>query len=258
MPFTPAHAAAALPFRRTRLPVAAIVLGTMSPDFLYFLRLTPKGRFGHTLLGILALDLPLSLLLLWLWKRYLSASLWAILGRDHRRSPTADATNPARFWLLAVPAILLGAATHVLWDSFTHSGFWPYHHIAFLSTVVSVPVLGEEMGFELLQQISSVVGLVIVGFWLREEYRLGPRGYRLLVAPAWRWPVGLSLLVATAAATLRSWMAVRAGRPPFDAGPLVFGRWIVTWMSTLFVLWLALSVVLDGQRLRSSSDAQRS
>src|SRR5579875_1686228 len=67
VPFTPAHTVAALPFRRSRrLDMAALVVGCLSPDFEYFLRGEARGSFGHTLTGLIVLDLPLSLLVLWL------------------------------------------------------------------------------------------------------------------------------------------------------------------------------------------------
>lgn len=37
MPFTPSHVAAALPFLRTPLIPAALVIGTMTPDLFYYL-----------------------------------------------------------------------------------------------------------------------------------------------------------------------------------------------------------------------------
>ena len=65
MPFTIAHAAAALPLRKTRLVLSALVIGTMVPDLQYFLRMAPDDRYGHSLRGALLLSLPLGLLTLW-------------------------------------------------------------------------------------------------------------------------------------------------------------------------------------------------
>ena len=46
MPFTPAHVAAALPFRRTRLIWSALIVGTIAPDLEYYVRLNADGRSG--------------------------------------------------------------------------------------------------------------------------------------------------------------------------------------------------------------------
>ena len=39
MPLTIAHPAAVLPFRHSRLPISALVIGSLAPDFEYFLHL---------------------------------------------------------------------------------------------------------------------------------------------------------------------------------------------------------------------------
>ena len=79
MPFTLSHGAAALPFRRLRLVPSALLVGTFAPDFEYFLRLAPDDRFGHTLLGTFVLTLPVALLVLWLFHRYVKLPLATLL-----------------------------------------------------------------------------------------------------------------------------------------------------------------------------------
>jgi|HubBroStandDraft_1064217.scaffolds.fasta_scaffold451974_2 hypothetical protein len=58
MPFTLAHAAAALPFRRLHLVWSGLVIGTFAPDLEYFVRFSPNDGYGHTLVGALVLSLP--------------------------------------------------------------------------------------------------------------------------------------------------------------------------------------------------------
>jgi Domain of unknown function (DUF4184) len=67
VPFTLAHGAAALPFRRLHLVFSGLLVGAFAPDFEYFLRCSPDDGFGHTLLGTFVLTLPLALLVLWLF-----------------------------------------------------------------------------------------------------------------------------------------------------------------------------------------------
>ena len=73
MPFTPAHIAAVLPFRRTRMLWSALVVGAVAPDLEYFLRMSPQGRYGHTLAGLFVFTLPLGLLTLWLFHAFVKA-----------------------------------------------------------------------------------------------------------------------------------------------------------------------------------------
>ena len=115
MPFTLSHAAAALPFRRTRLVMSAVVVGCFAPDFEYFSPLGHHGSFGHTLTGMFVLDLPLGLAVLWLFHRYVREPLTACLPEGARerldRTPDTFAMNSfSRFAMIAF-SILVGIAT---------------------------------------------------------------------------------------------------------------------------------------------------
>lgn len=121
MPFTVSHAAAALPLRRARLVTSALVVGTMAPDFEYFLPLQAHDHFGHTFPGILVLTLPVALLVLWIFHTFVKASAAALLPR-RLQSRLAGHLGKFRFgglgrFLLIVLSILVGIATHILWDS---------------------------------------------------------------------------------------------------------------------------------------------
>lgn len=175
MPFTPAHAAAVLPFQRTRLITSALVIGSFSPDFEYFLRFAPQGNFGHTFVGLFAFDLPVALLVFWLYQAYAREPILAWLPRKIRlRMPSRSILSSiwnARGMALVLISILIGAATHIIWDSFTHRSFWPYHHWHFLSHTIQLPVIGTVQYFKLLQYISTIAGLVALLIWFWYWYR---------------------------------------------------------------------------------------
>ena len=178
MPFTPAHAAAALPFRRSRLVPSALVIGTCAPDFEYLLRLAPRGRFGHTPLGALVLTLPVALLVLWMFHAFVKQPAAILLPEAvrHRLPHTSDKFRfggPAGF-LLIIASILVGIATHLLWDSFTHPNTWPCRHWEILRQPFILPIIGEMPLFKILQHSSTVVGMVIVAAWLLLWYRTTP------------------------------------------------------------------------------------
>ena len=62
MPFTVSHAAAVLPLKNSRLPLAALMVGSMSPDFAYFLPAALSARTAsHSLPGIFLFCLPAGL-----------------------------------------------------------------------------------------------------------------------------------------------------------------------------------------------------
>jgi hypothetical protein len=154
MPFTFAHAGAAIPFRRTKLIASAVVVGCFAPDFEYFIKLAPKGGFGHTVLGLFVFDLPLGLAVYWVFHRYGKEPLSAWLPKGVRQrvkvGPSiAELRGVGQFALVSL-SILVGATTHIFWDSFTHPGFWPYQHWHFLSGTVRLPLEGSVQNYKLL------------------------------------------------------------------------------------------------------------
>jgi hypothetical protein len=175
MPFTFAHAAAALPFRRTRLIPSALVVGCFAPDLPYFVRLSPGGGFGHTIPGLFVLDLPLGLAVLWLFHRYAKEPLWNWLPEGFRQrvrlGPRTLDLRASRLALVLV-SIFVGSVTHILWDSFTHHSFWPYHHWQFLRYSVPLPIMGSLQLFDLLQYASSVIGMIVIFVWFLRRVRI--------------------------------------------------------------------------------------
>lgn len=175
MPFTLSHAAAALPFRRTRLIMPAVVVGCLAPDFEYFLPFTHHGAFGHTLEGVFEFDLPLSLAMLWLFYRYALEPLGACLPEGARerlgsRSHTLQINSLSRL-ALTVFSILVGVSTHILWDGFTHSGYWISDQLHFLYTEVTLPLFGPRPWYGILQYLSSALGIVVILLWYIHWYR---------------------------------------------------------------------------------------
>ena len=58
MPFTFAHPAAIIPINsrfKSKFCLTGLVLGSMAPDFEYFIRLKPYSAYGHNLIGFLYL-----------------------------------------------------------------------------------------------------------------------------------------------------------------------------------------------------------
>jgi hypothetical protein len=65
MPFTFSHPAIILPFLKSRkknlFSATGLIVGSIIPDFEYFLTLSVERRFGHTINGIFYFDLPCAL-----------------------------------------------------------------------------------------------------------------------------------------------------------------------------------------------------
>jgi hypothetical protein len=175
MPFTLSHAAAALPFRRTRLILSAVIIGCFAPDFEYFVPFAHHGSFGHKLPGVFLLDLPLSLAVLWLFHRYAKEPLAACLPASARArlqlGPRTLSINSLSRFALVVFSILVGIATHLFWDSFTHTGYWLSDHLPLLSHNVQLPLFGWRPWYAILQYISSAVGILVLLLWGIHWYR---------------------------------------------------------------------------------------
>jgi hypothetical protein len=158
MPFTPAHPAAVLPLAGTRLPLSALVAGSVAPDFEYLLRLRPAGSFAHSAVGLVTFSLPVSLL------AYLVAQglLIPAIAGAFRVRPVPRTAAP----LMVLVALLVGLLSHVAWDSFTHpSGLVVTHWPTLSTTVLGVPL------FEVLQHASSAVGLTAIALFVWHHHR---------------------------------------------------------------------------------------
>ncbi|MEU8518468.1 DUF4184 family protein [Streptomyces sp. NBC_01216] len=154
MPFTLSHAAAMLPVirrdgtARGPLIASALVAGSFSPDMTYFAATAIPGAmlFGsvtHSAVGVVTVDVFITAALVAAWL-VVREPLVALLptrwrGRVHglvrgrswrgRRAPVLAGW----FCLSAV----LGATTHVVWDSFTHPDRWGTRAIPFLGELVA-------------------------------------------------------------------------------------------------------------------------
>ena len=175
MPFTPAHAAAVFPFRRTRLVWSALIVGTMAPDFEYFLRLAPEGRHGHTMPGVFLLTLPLAMVTLWLFHRFVKTPFVELMpdGLKRRLTPYAAEFRFGRTsrFALIVASVMVGILTHLIWDSFTHPNGWSVLHWPLLQHRIHLPFVGGAPIYRPLQNASTVFGMAFLLVWLAVWYR---------------------------------------------------------------------------------------
>ncbi|HTD25296.1 MAG TPA: DUF4184 family protein [Terriglobales bacterium] len=241
MPFTLSHAAAALPLRRLKLVTSALVIGTLAPDFEYFLRLAPDDGYGHTLQGAFLLTLPLALVTLWLFHAFVKLPLVGLFPDSIERRLVGYLeefrfAGAARFALIVV-SISVGIATHLVWDSFTHSGTWLYRNGPFLGQPMKILFFGPIPAYRVFQHTSTIVGIAALSIWLLLWYRnTKPSAQPLSQSLPTRRKVVILVTVAAIAlvgAAIRSIIAV--GIP---ANYLVERRFVGLWVVTLIsLLW---------------------
>lgn len=179
MPFTPSHLAAALPFLRTPLVPAALAIGTMAPDFPYYVprRLEIPRELTHSPLGLVTVDLAMTLVGVAIWWLLLREPVVDLLPAPIReriphRAPSAwwrGRRSPAGALLLIVVSALVGGATHLIWDAFTHPGRL-VDQVGFLHRQVG-PLAVDKW----LQHASTVGGIVALGLWAGLRLRRAPR-----------------------------------------------------------------------------------
>ena len=75
---------------------------------------------------------------------------------------------------LVLLSLLVGAATHILWDSFTHGGYWPARHFPWFWETLPNPVIGDLHYYKILQYLSTGIGLLVVLFWILHWMRTAP------------------------------------------------------------------------------------
>jgi len=226
MPFTISHAAAVLPFSRPlarwRL-LSAAVIGSMVPDFGWFSPWRPARFETHSLDALVTFCLPVGLATYWLFQRLIRTPIMELLpagayGRWRSSAQPADYRS-LRQWLLASCGILGGAITHLVWDAFTHEGGRGVRMIPALQDPV-LQIGGHSVaGVHLVQDVNSLLGLIVVFAFVVYSLRPGNAGAslprRLATAERRQW-IGAYLLVAAA---LSGIFLLFRHRPPPNISP---------------------------------------
>jgi Domain of unknown function (DUF4184) len=205
MPFTFSHPAAVLPIHsrfKNWIPLSALVIGSLVPDAAYYLPMPEHFRnHSHALLGTFSSSLPLGILV-WLIFYWLAPSAVFLLPSPHREAiePRLKPRLASLPQALGVAlAVLIGAWSHVLWDSFTHVRGWIVKH----SPLLQRPLFGNgPPAYKDLQYFSSVFGLCVLFYaynkWLKAS------GFRLWIwrKPGWRFYLwfGVAVICLVAAA----------------------------------------------------------
>ena len=171
MPFTFSHPAIVLPLAylpKHWFSMTGLIIGSLTPDFEYFFRMRLKSEFSHTIDGLFWFDLPLGIILAFIFHTLVRDSLINNLPTflKSRFSPITQFNWNQYFmknWFVVSISVIIGAASHLLWDSFTHD------HGYFVEVF---PVLTESVNFlkkqvsilKILQHASTLIGGFVVAF----------------------------------------------------------------------------------------------
>jgi hypothetical protein len=155
VPFTFSHPAAVLPLSlipKKWISITGLVIGSITPDFEYFLRMEQYSIYSHTYGGIFWFDLPLGLLLTYLFnyliRKEFIESLPVFLNRRFSRFSvfTRDLTRFKNL-LFILSSLFIGIASHIIWDKLTHK---------------TVHVIDEQEHYNVFWEANSIVGAAII------------------------------------------------------------------------------------------------
>jgi hypothetical protein len=245
MPFTFSHPALVLPLLYVRkhqrwVSATGLLLGSIAPDFEKFFRMELVNEYSHSSLSILYFSCPVALGLAFVFHQVVRRPLLAHLPQALRGRlwPFAAFNWPVHFrayYPTVLLCIIVGAGSHLLWDSFTHFNG---------RLVRAYPEMRSEVGpapeaiswYEVVSWLSSILGALTLGWavwrmpytpepepadpsrpaywWLVAGFSTVLMAVRLCIGTPQFWDVSIALIASfLGGVVLASWWA---------------GRWLVT------------------------------
>jgi len=162
--------------------MTGLIIGSMLPDFEYFMRLQLTGIYGHTFAGMFYFDLPLGIVLAFIFHNIVRNNLIDSLpGFLYNRLSFLKAINWNRYFkkniIVVIISILLGSASHIFWDAFTHPAGFFVERIHLLVETVSIFTFQIPV-YKILQHGGTLAGgfILMVYVWMmpaeKEKHRM--------------------------------------------------------------------------------------
>lgn len=192
MPFTFAHPAIILPLDnlKTRwFSLTGLIAGAVVPDFEYFIRMHISSIYSHTIAGLFWFDIPLSVLLAFLFHNIVRNNLFdnlsAVLSK--RLSPYKTFNWNSYFkkhWPVVLLSVFIGACSHLFLDAFTHpAGYF----VRLLPGMFNKTIVAAVPFYKILQHSFTLISALYIIYYFRRipvaHYDNQPSSkYRALVA----------------------------------------------------------------------------
>lgn len=217
MPWTFAHPAAVLPLRKycsVPYAFAALVCGSLSPDIGYYCNRFPMAIASHHFEGSIRYCMPLSIALLIVFI-LLHRSFFTLLPQPHRDVFLTNLKKYRFAWyhiFIWMVAALLGAWSHIAWDSFTHQSGWSVKQLPFLKQDIFHRKMTYFPIYQVLQYASTVFGCMLFFFMYLKKVRQQKLSvFRFYKADLWRW---LFIITVCAVSFIHAWSpAVQRAKP---------------------------------------------
>ena len=191
MPFTFSHPAIILPLSKihhSKISITGLIVGSLAPDFEYFILMQMRRTHGHELSSFLWFNLPLCIALAFLFHVVLKLPLINSLPHYlHEKLARFKQFNWIayfkKYWYVFIYSTAIGVFSHIFWDSFTHDHGMFGPSPPFLK--ITLPVHEMKL-FEFLQWISTAFGgLYVILFIMKLPSNLENRQPLLLKMMFW-------------------------------------------------------------------------
>lgn len=176
MPFTFSHPAIVLPLNKLSpkyVSMTGLIIGSMLPDFEYFIRMQIKSEYSHTLAGLFYFDLPLGIIIAILFHSVVKNNLIDNLPNFlYNRFSVYKNQNWFNFFkkniLIVCISIVAGAFSHIFWDMFTHPTGIFVELIPFLASHISINNWQIPV-YKILQHGSTFVGALVIFYYIYKQ-----------------------------------------------------------------------------------------
>lgn len=249
MPFTLSHPAAVLPLLRplARYGVlSALVVGSIAPDFPYYVGVRGARPYTHSLISILWFSIPVG------WLAYLGFQLLlrrpaVFLLPEPLRARLDPRPHIAAFGPVTL-SLALGALTHVAWDTLTHRSRALARTFPFLRE--DLPTLwGHPLwSYRVLQNGSTLLGGAVVAVAVLHWFLRTPPRALAPESPGRGILRARARAVAVIAPPLLGLLVANHAAPPFH--DLVSFAWFMAYVAVAGLSTLVVVVALVGALLR--------
>lgn len=244
MPFTLAHPSIVLPLRSKYFNLSGLILGAMAPDLIYFVLFSPSSNLGHTLWGSVLFNLPMCFLLNYLFYKYMQELFIFTLPKFISERYVYMTKNKNLLYgkndiLKFTYSCLVGMATHVFWDAFTHSSGFFVVNIDFLRSSIglfgmSIPV------YKILQHGSTMVGFFVIFIYVYMNRDIGKKSYNLRVNKKKICFIIVAVTVMIMMIAMGIFLKVN--------GHVGIGRMVVTFINSVFLSYLIVGIAYYYKR----------
>lgn len=240
MPFTLAHPAVVIFSKNKNFNLLGLILGSMAPDFIYFLLFNPSSNLGHTLSGFVILNLPICFLLNYLILKFIKNPFIInlpskicnyytyLINYNFNFKSTKDI-------FIFTYSCIVGMLTHIIWDAFTHKTGYFVVTINLLKE--SIHILGYQVPFfKLLQYGSSLLGFFVILYYLYTIRRYSNKYIRSNKFQYHLTAISIQILII-----ILSYLIFK------NFG---IGRFVVTFINGLFLGYLTSSIIYRYKLLK--------